>query len=151
MRPPDARLLEFLDAYDAPIGDLALALREAVLAEAPEAVESIYDAYEAVAIGYSFTGKFGDGFVHIACYPKHVNLGFNRGATLRDPNRVLKGKGKQFRHVTFLPGGVAEPPWLARYLRAAMEQVGGVPEGAPAVGRSEVVSIAPVKKRPVRK
>jgi hypothetical protein len=49
MRPPLPELLEFLSAYDAPVVKLALAVRKAVLAEAPNAMESIYDAYSAVA------------------------------------------------------------------------------------------------------
>lgn len=36
-RPPDPELLGFLEAYDRHISDLALALREVILEEAPEA------------------------------------------------------------------------------------------------------------------
>ena len=87
-RPPDPQLVGFLSAYDGHIAELALALRRIVLEEAPEAMESIYDAYSAVAIGFSFTGRLKDGFCHIATYTNHVNLGFNRGAKLADPQRV---------------------------------------------------------------
>jgi len=52
-RPPDPRLLGFLSAYDRNVSEIALALRAMVLEEAPEAIESIYDAYSAVAIGFS--------------------------------------------------------------------------------------------------
>jgi len=38
-RPPDPQLLGFLKAYDRPIFDLALALREIILEEAPDASE----------------------------------------------------------------------------------------------------------------
>ncbi|MBI4902261.1 MAG: DUF1801 domain-containing protein [Acidobacteria bacterium] len=148
VRAPDPRLLEFLAAYDPPIGELALALRAVILEEAPEAVESIYDAYSAVAVGYSFTGKFGDGFLHIASYAKHVNLGFNNGATMADPNNVLVGKGSRIRHVKFVPGGVVETPWLRRYVRAAIESAGGRPDGAAPVAKSEVRGDYPVKRRP---
>jgi len=41
-RPPDTQLLGFLEAYDRHISDLALALREVILEEAPDASESIY-------------------------------------------------------------------------------------------------------------
>jgi len=44
-RPPDPQLLGFLTAYDRPIADLALALREIILEEAPDASESIYQVY----------------------------------------------------------------------------------------------------------
>src|SRR5215472_3197364 len=96
-RPPERRLLGYLASYDPHVADLTLALREVVLEEAPDAIESIVKGY-AVAIGFSFTGKpLKDGFCHIVTYSSYVNLGFNRGALLPDPNRVLAGKGKLIR------------------------------------------------------
>lgn len=55
-RPPDQKLLDALAPYDPHIASLLLALRELVLEEAPEAIESIVKGY-AVAIGFSFTGS----------------------------------------------------------------------------------------------
>lgn len=55
-RSPDHRLLTYLARYDPHITHLTLALRELVLEETPEAIESIVKGY-AVAIGFSFTGK----------------------------------------------------------------------------------------------
>jgi hypothetical protein len=99
-RLPDRQLLSYLAAYDPHISNLALALREVVLEEAPDAIESIVKGY-AVTIGFSFTGKpLKDGFCHIVTYSSHVNLGFNRGALLHDPNGVLQGTGKLIRHIT---------------------------------------------------
>jgi hypothetical protein len=46
-RPPDPQLLDFLEAYDQHIADLALALREIILEEVPDASESIYQVYDA--------------------------------------------------------------------------------------------------------
>jgi hypothetical protein len=123
-RAPEPRLLEALAAYDAPVVELALALRDLVLEEAPEARETIVSGY-AVAIGFSFTGKpIKDGFCHIVAYAGHVNLGFNRGALLPDPHHVLAGKGKMIRHVTLRSERDLGRPFLRRYLRAAIEQVG---------------------------
>jgi hypothetical protein len=126
-RSPDRRLLSYLAAYDPHVADLTLALREIVLEEAPEAIESIVKGY-AVAIGFSFTGKpMKDGFCHIVAYATHVNLGFNRGALLPDPNRVLEGKGKMIRHVTIRDQKDLERQFVRRYLQAAIEQVGKTP------------------------
>jgi len=103
---------------------VTLALREVVLEEAPDAIESIVKTY-AVSIGFSFTGKpLKDGFCHIVTYSSHVNLGFNRGAQLPDPNKVLVGKGKAIRHITIRDRSELGRPYLRRYLRAAIEQVG---------------------------
>jgi hypothetical protein len=124
-RPPQRKLLEFLAAYDPHLVNLTLATRALVLEEAPEAVESLSRGY-AVAIGFSFTGKpLKDGFCHIATYSTRVNLGFNRGALLADPNRLLAGDGKMIRHITISSPEDLERPHIRRFLRAAIEQVGG--------------------------
>lgn len=121
--PPDRRLLSYLASYEPHISDLTLTLREIVLEEAPEAIESVIKTY-AVSIGFSFTGKpLKDGFCHIVTYAGHVNLGFNRGAQLSDPNKVLQGKGKAIRHITIRNQSELSRPFVRRYLQAAIEQV----------------------------
>jgi hypothetical protein len=123
-RAPDRRLLSYLAAYDRHISNLTLALRDVVLEEAPEAIESVVKTY-AVSIGFSFTGKpLKDGFCHIVTYSTHVNLGFNHGARLPDPNRVLKGTGKSVRHIQFTRQSELELPFVRRYLQSAIEQIG---------------------------
>jgi hypothetical protein len=120
-RAPDRRLLAHLARYDPHISHLTLALREMVLEEAPDAIESVVNGY-AVAIGFSFTGKpIKDGFCHIVTYNGHVNLGFNRGALLPDPNRVLAGTGKAIRHMTIRNQSDLDRPAVRRYLQAAIE------------------------------
>ena len=146
--PPDRRLLGYLSAYDPHLADLTLVLREIVLEEAPEAIESIVKSY-AVAIGFSFTGKpLKDGFCHIVTYATHINLGFNRGALLPDPNRILVGKGKSIRHVTIRNRSELDSPVIRRYLQAAIEQVTSSP-AEPARHRTSKVTAK--RKRPAKK
>lgn len=124
IRPPDRRLLTCLARYDPHVSHLTLALRELVLQEAPEALESIVEGY-AVSIGFSFTGKpLKDGFCHVVAYTTHVNLGFNRGALLPDPTRVLVGKGKLIRHITIKNQSELDRPFVRRYIQAAIENIG---------------------------
>src|SRR5580692_11092509 len=124
-RLPDRQLLSYLAAYDPHISNLALALRAVVLEEAPDAIESIFKGY-AVTIGFSFTGKpLKDGFCHVVTYLDHVNLGFNRGALLPNPNGVLQGTGKLIRHITIGQENELDRPFVRRYLQAAIEQIGG--------------------------
>ena len=124
-RPPDPQLLGFLEAYDRPISDLALALREIILQEAPDASESIYQVYT-VAIWFGFSGKMKDMFCYITTHAEHVNLGFPRGAMLKDPNGVLEGEGRTMRHIKFRSQRELERPFVRRYIRAAIEQVGAL-------------------------
>jgi hypothetical protein len=119
-RPPDPQLLGFLEAYDRHISDLALVLRDIVLEEAPDASESVYQVYT-VAIWFGFSRKMKDMFCYIATSAKHVNLGFPRGTSLPDRQRVLEGDGKTMRHIKFASLGDVERPFVRRYIQAAME------------------------------
>jgi len=136
-RPPDPRLLGFLETYDRHISDLALALREIVLEEAPDASESVYQVYT-VAIWFGFSGKMKDMFCYIATNAGHVNLGFPRGTSLPDPNRVLEGDGKTMRHIKLRTLRDVERPFVRRYIQAATEQA--APAGARGTGKSAVKS-----------
>jgi hypothetical protein len=137
-RLPDRQLLSYLASYDPHISNLVLTLREVVLEEAPDAIESIIKGY-AVAIGFSFTGKpLKDGFCHIVTYSSHVNLGFNRGAQLPDPSGVLQGTGKLIRHITIRKENELDRLFVRRYLQAAIEQIGGPPARHASAPRSEM-------------
>ncbi len=144
-RPPDPQLLGFLEAYDRHIADLALALRRIVLEEVPDASESVYQVYT-VAVWFGFSGKMKDMFCYIATNAKHVNLGFPRGASLADPNRVLEGDGKTMRHIKFRTLTDVERPFVRRYIVAAAELAAS--HGARGTRKSVVKSTgASTKKR----
>src|SRR5260370_11613100 len=87
---PRPEYLKFLSAYEPHITELALAVRKLVLEEAPEATEWIYDAYSAVAVGYSFTGRPSDAFIHIAAYARWVTPGSNYGSKVGHPRKALQ-------------------------------------------------------------
>src|SRR5919201_6435780 len=97
---PPKPLVKFLRHYDPHVRALALSLRQLVLEEMAPCYENIYDAYSAVAIGYGASERLRDGIFHIAVYSKHVNLGFNDGAALDDPKRILQGNGNRIRHIS---------------------------------------------------
>lgn len=77
---------------------LALTARKAVLKAAGKCSELIYETY-CVSNAFTFTGRQGQGFIHIATYAEHVNLGFDRGTELDDPDNKLTGTGKLIRHI----------------------------------------------------
>jgi hypothetical protein len=49
-----------------------------------------------------------------------VSLFFMRGAALPDPERLLRGGGRQVRHVVLEPVGILESPAIQRLLREAI-------------------------------
>ncbi|MGZ5437869.1 MAG: DUF1801 domain-containing protein [Pyrinomonadaceae bacterium] len=116
---PPRDLVKFLQPYDCDIRDLALQLRAFVLEEMAPCYENIYDAYSAVAIGYGTSERLSDGVLHIAVYSKHVNLGFNDGATLDDGKGILQGKGSRIRHITIKTTEDLSRPEIRSYIRRA--------------------------------
>lgn len=145
---PSRDYLRFLAPFGPAITSLSLAVRKLVLEEAPEATELLYDAYNAVAAGYSFTGRPSDAFIHIATYPKWVNLGFNRGSLLKDPEKALQGSGRWVRHVRIQAVGDLEAPYIRKFVQAAIANAER-PTAAPPARKSIIRAIYPKKRRPL--
>jgi hypothetical protein len=154
LKPP-AALMKFLRPYGPAVRALALDLRLLVLSEMAPCHENIYDAYSAVAIGYGPTDRLSDGVFHIAVYGKGVNLGFNNGATLPDPDGILEGAGKRIRHIKIRTPSDLERPevrsYVRRALKIALDDARKLGEIAPKVDGvvSTVKAIYPKKRRPV--
>lgn len=143
-------LTGFLRPYDRPLRQLALALREIVLDELAPCHENIYDAYSAVAVGYGTSDRLSDGIAHIAVYTKHVNLGFNEGVTLPDPDGLLIGKGSQIRHLTVRTAADLGRPEIRAFLRAARKEARkpAPPKSGPRTVVSTVKRVYARKRRP---
>ena len=145
--PPTSEYLKFLRPYAPAIVELALATRRLVLEEAPGAVELVYDAYNAVVAGYSFTGRPGDAFIHIPIYAKWVNLGFHRGSELDDPDHLLQGNGRWVRHIRISELADLERPAIRAFVRAAIARAKR-PATVVKPGQSVVRGNYPKKRRP---
>jgi hypothetical protein len=153
--PPPAALKKFLRPYDRDIQKLALNLRALLLEELAPCYENIYDAYSAVAIGYGTSERLGDGIFHIAVYSKHVNLGFNEGATLDDPKGILQGNGNRIRHISIKSESDLARPEIRAYIRRAKKKaradarkLGEPPPRKPTSVVSTVKAIYAKKRRP---
>lgn len=150
-RPPAAELKKFLGAFSPEIAKIALRVRAFVLGQAPLAHELVYDAYNAVALGYSFTERPADAFCHLAVYARWVNLGFNRGSLMPDPDRLLEGSGRWVRHIRIESLDDLREPHVGRFLRAAMKTAprgsipGSIDRPAP---RSVVRAVYAKRRRP---
>ena len=152
---PLPALIKFLKPYDRDIRNLALELRTLVLEEMAPCYENIYDAYSAVAIGYGTSDRLRDGIFHIAVYSKHVNLGFNEGATLQDPKGILQGSGNRIRHIQIkTPEDIKRPAirsYIRRALKKAISDARKMGEPAPEKPKdvvSTVRAIYPKQRRP---
>jgi hypothetical protein len=90
-----------------------------------------------------------DAFCHVAAYSRYVNLGFNRGAELSDPECIVQGSGKLIRHVRIASTAGVERPLVIALIR---EAAAGAPSGRDAMSKSLIIrSIARRKRRPANK
>jgi hypothetical protein len=121
VREPSEELNRSLEPYDRKVAELALGLRAIVLDEAPEAVEVVYDAFDALADAFTLTGDLKDAFCHVAVASDHVRLGFDRGAELPDPDDVLEGTGRVARFIRVTSPADLKKASLRKYLRAARD------------------------------
>ena len=94
-------LIKFLTPFDDDIKELALWLREFVWDLYPKTNELIYDNYNALAFGWSPTDRVGHTFCSIAIgrTSKNVHFGFYWGSEIADPDKLLLGKGNQYRYI----------------------------------------------------
>jgi hypothetical protein len=120
-KKPGKELLELLGEHDAAVVELYLELSSLVVKLTPEANEIVYDAGYTVTDAYSFNERWQDSFCMITIHRKHVNLGLTHGAALADPERRLRGKGKQYRHIQVRTADDLKSEDLLHFLNAAIE------------------------------
>ena len=119
MRLPDPEHLKLLRPYGEAIQELALAARKLILTEAPEANEFVYEVYT-IADHFTFTERPSDAFVFITTHANWVNLGFNFGSLLPDPDGLLRGDGKLIRHVRIAQAADLNATGVRKLVLAAM-------------------------------
>lgn len=108
--PKPATAAQYVAQVDAPLRPLFRSLRAFVRKHAPHLEERLYMGVP------SYWSD--DALLYLADHSRHVNLGFNRGATLADPDGLLEGTGKGLRHVKVRSKDDLTPA-LARLIREA--------------------------------
>lgn len=78
--------------------DLYLDLRAFILSIHPKSNELLYHTHALTSL-YTISEKMGDAYCLIPIYSRHLNLGFNKGTLIHDPNKLLQGTGKLMRHI----------------------------------------------------
>ena len=88
----------FLDFKSQEVVDLFKDLREYILELYPDCNELVYHTHALTAV-FSISEKLSDAFCMLPIYTNHLNLGFNKGTLLKDPNKLLTGTGNLIRHI----------------------------------------------------
>jgi hypothetical protein len=114
-------LLKFLKPFGEKITGLVMHLREFVWDLYPKSNELIYDNYNALAFGWSPTDKVGHTFCSIAIgrSSKNIHFGFYWGSEISDPEKVLLGKGNQYRYILVTDKNKFPKTYMKKLLKEA--------------------------------
>jgi hypothetical protein len=118
---PQKELDSFLDKYTPEIAALAQKVLAKMRSRLPGAVELVYDNYNALAIGFGATDRSSDAVFSIAVFPRWVSLFFFQGTKLKDPERLLQGKGNQVRHIVLADAATLDRPAVKALMKQALE------------------------------
>lgn len=149
MNDAEKQLKRFVDKFEPKHRTLIRAVRKILRGRFPTAYELVYDNYNFFVIGYSPTERPSDAIVSIAAAANGVGLCFLRGATLKDPKRILTGSGNQTRFLRLESADVLERAEVEVLLAAAMMQA-KTPFRDTGRGKLIIRSVS-AKQRPRRK
>lgn len=146
---PEAQLRALLDKLDPQQRKIVRGVRAALRKRFPTANELAYDYSHSLVISYSPTERGIDGIVAISARADGVTLFFNQGPKLPDPQRLLKGSGKQTRFIPIETASRLAHPDVAALIAAAEEHA---TTPLPAKGKGSLVLKSSEKKaRPRRR
>ena len=120
LRPihPDFQYL--LDFKDQEVIDLFSDLRQYILELHPDSNELLYQTHALTAV-FSISEKLSDAFCMLPIYTNHLNLGFNKGTLLTDPNKLLTGSGNLIRHIDVKKPSDYRNPKVTELIKEAIE------------------------------
>ncbi len=116
------RIEAFLADYPAGIRQSARRLRAIVARTVPEAIERLRPGWRLIGYDVPVRGRFRY-FAYLAPEPVHIHLGFEYGAWMDDPQRLLEGQHlglRKVRYVTFRPTDPIPEARLAELIREAV-------------------------------
>jgi hypothetical protein len=117
----EKQLDRFLDAFTPEIAGMARRVLAKLRKRLPNAIELVYDNYNALACGFAPNERASDGIFSVAVYPKNVNFFFLQGAKLPDPDGMLHGAGSLVRYVPLEDEKTLDRPDVKAMMATAME------------------------------
>jgi hypothetical protein len=100
---------------------LAIAIRKLISQVYPKVFEVPWPRLKVIGYGIG-PKKSTEHFCYIGLFDQHVNLGLNYGLALPDPDKLLEGSGKKFRHVKIETLEDVKYPGLKKLLQAAIKE-----------------------------
>jgi hypothetical protein len=149
MDDAQAQLDLFLGKFTSETATLARRGLATMRARLPGATIMVYDNYNALAIGFGASDRVSRAVLSLAVFPEHVTLCFLWGRTLDDPEQLLRGDGKQVRHIRLVPIDLLDDPRVERLIAQAVAQ--SDPPFDPRRAQSLIIKSISAKQRPRRK
>ena len=115
---PDFQFL--LNYKDQEVIELFSDLRQYILDLYPDSNELLYHTHALTAV-FSISEKLSDAFCMLPIYTNHLNLGFNKGTLLKDPNKLLTGTGNLIRHIDVKKTSDYRNPKVKALINAAID------------------------------
>jgi hypothetical protein len=145
---PEAQLESFIARFTPEVAQVARTALAKLRERLPGATVMVYDNYNALAIGFGPTERPSEAICSLALHPRWVNFFLLHGARLPDPHKVLKGSGKQARHIVLKRASTLDEP-AVRQLIALAAKAAPKAFNASVPGRIIIKSIS-AKQRPRR-
>ena len=121
-------VVEDADAFDAfcrslpgPAARIVEAADQAIRAEDPDVTQVLWAHQRTLGYGVG-PKKMSEHYAYLDVYDRHVNLGFNHGASLPDPGGLLGGSGARFRSMKLSRPEDVDRPEIRELLRAAARE-----------------------------
>jgi len=86
----------------------------------PNAIEMVYDNYNALVIGFVPNERPSDAIFSIVIFPRKIALCFLQGAKLPDPHERLRGSGNMVRNVKVDDISVLDDPQVVTLIDEAL-------------------------------
>jgi len=145
---PKTQLAGFIAKFTPEISALIKAVLAKMRRRLPHAVELVYDNYNFFVVGFGPTERPSEAVFSIAAYARGVGLCFLNGAKLPDPQKRLRGSGKQVRNIQLPTAATLDEPAVKALMATAIERA-PVPFDPAARPRLIIKSIS-AKQRPRR-
>jgi hypothetical protein len=117
---PSRQLATFIARFDPSVAAIARAAVRMMTQRLPGATQLVYDNYNALAIGFAASQKPSDVVFSIAVFPRWVSLFFFDGVHLSDPTGILRGSGRQVRHVVLKSADDLDQPAVVALMKEAL-------------------------------
>jgi hypothetical protein len=119
---PEEQLETFVAKFTPEVAEIARAAFAKLRKRLPGATVMVYDNYNALAIGFGPTDRASEAICSLAFFPRWVSFFLMRGAHFPDPHRVLKGAGKQARHIVLEDASTLDKPAVCELIKLAVEE-----------------------------